>query len=33
MRLIYVRPWEKDQKPANEFNLMVIVRDDVESEP
>ena len=33
LRLIYVRPWEKDQEPANEFNLMVIVKDDVESEP
>ncbi len=33
LRLIYVRPWKKDQEPANEFNLMVIVKDDVESEP
>lgn len=32
LRLIYVRPWEKDRKPAKEFNLMVIVKDGTESE-
>ena len=31
LRLIYVRPWEKDRKPANEFNLMVVVKGDPES--
>jgi len=32
VRLIYVRPWEKDRKPVKEFNLMVIVKDGTESE-
>ena len=31
LRLIYVRPWEKNQPPAKEFNLMVIVKDGTES--
>ena len=30
LRLIYVRPWEKNQPPAKEFNLMVIVKDGTE---
>ena len=35
LRLIYVRPWEKNQPPAQEFNLMVIVKDgtEVKEEP
>ena len=35
LRLIYVRPWEKNQPPAREFNLMVIVKDgtEVKEEP
>ena len=32
LRLIYVRPWEKNQPPAREFNLMVIVKDGTEDE-
>ena len=32
LRLIYVRPWEKNRTPAKEFNLMVIVKDGTESE-
>ena len=32
LRLVYVRPWEKNQSPAREFNLMVIVKDGTESE-
>ena len=32
VRLIYVRPWEKNSPPAKEFNLMVIVKDGTESE-
>ena len=32
LRLIYVRPWEKNHPPAKEFNLMVIVKDGTESE-
>ena len=31
LRLIYVRPWEKNQPPAREFNLMVIVKDGTEA--
>lgn len=26
LNLVYVRPWEKDRKPAREFNLTVIVK-------
>ena len=32
LRLIYVRPWEKNRPPAKEFNLMVIVKDGTEDE-
>jgi len=32
LRLIYVRPWEKSQPPAKEYNLMVIVKDGTEDE-
>ena len=32
VRLIYVRPWEKNSQPVKEFNLMVIVKDGTESE-
>jgi len=32
LKLVYVRPWEKNQPPAQEFNLMVIVKDGTESE-
>ena len=32
LRLIYVRPWEKNRPPAQEFNLMVIVKDGTEDE-
>ncbi len=32
LRLVYVRPWEKNQPPAREFNLMVIVKDGTESD-
>lgn len=32
LRLIYVRPWEKNRAPAQEFNLMVIVKDGTEDE-
>lgn len=32
LRLVYVRPWEKNQQPAREFNLMVIVKDGTESD-
>ena len=32
LRLIYVRPWEKTQPPAKEYNLMVIVKDGTEDE-
>ena len=32
LKLVYVRPWEKKQSPAQEFNLMVIVKDGTESE-
>ena len=32
LRLIYVRPWEKNTKPVKEFNLMVIVKDGTESD-
>ncbi len=32
LRLIYVRPWEKNQPPAKEFDLMVIVKDGTESD-
>jgi hypothetical protein len=32
LRLVYVRPWEKNQTPAREFNLMVIVKDGTEDE-
>ena len=32
LRLIYVRPWEKNKKPVKEFNLMVIVKDGTESD-
>ena len=32
LRLIYVRPWEKNQPPAKEFSLMVIVKDGFETE-
>ena len=32
VRLIYVRPWEKNSPPAKEFNLMVIVKDGTEDE-
>lgn len=32
LKLVYVRPWEKDQSPAKEFNVMVIVKDGTESE-
>lgn len=31
LRLIYVRPWEKDRQPAKEFSLVVIVRDETKS--
>lgn len=31
LRLVYVRPWEKNQPPAKEFNLMVIVKDGTEA--
>ena len=31
LRLIYVRPWEKNRPPAQEFNLMVIVKDGTEA--
>ena len=32
LKLVYVRPWEKNQPPAREFNIMVIVKDGTESE-
>ena len=32
LRLIYVRPWEKNTAPAREFDLMVIVKDGTESD-
>lgn len=32
LKLIYVRPWEKNQRPAQEFNLMVIVKDGSEAD-
>ena len=31
LRLIYARPWEKDRKPVQEFNLVVIVGDEAGS--
>jgi inhibitor of cysteine peptidase len=27
LKLVYVRPWEKNRPPAHEFNLTVIVKD------
>lgn len=32
LRLIYVRPWEKNTAPAREFNLLFIVKDGTEEE-
>ena len=32
LRLIYVRPWERNRLPAKEFNLMVVVKDGTESD-
>ena len=31
LHLVYVRPWEKDRKPVQEFDLVVIVRDEAGS--
>ena len=31
LRLVYVRPWEKNQPPSREFNLVVIVKGKTES--
>ena len=32
LNLIYVRPWEKNQPPAQQFNVMVVVKDGTEDE-
>ena len=32
LNLIYVRPWEKNQPPVRQFNVMVIVKDGTEDD-
>ena len=32
LKLIYVRPWEKDRQPVRQFNVMVIVKDGTEDD-
>ena len=32
LKLIYVRPWEKNQPPVQQFNVMVVVKDGTEDE-
>ena len=32
LKLVYRRPWEKSQPPAEEFNVMAVVKDGTGSE-
>lgn len=32
LKLVYVRPWEKNQPPEKQFNLLVIVKDGTEAD-